>query len=393
MGILAAFVWFFAALLSLPLLMFSIECLLGSLRGPTRPISTSGARPKTLVIIPAHNEAAVIGDTLESLLPQAKPGDEILVVADNCTDSTASLCRSSGVRVVERSSRTNRGKGYALAHGLSAGADSGPEVIVILDADCEMGDCALDQLVFTCASEQAAVQARYLMQHPRSAPASMKVSEFAVFIKNQVRMRGLAALGGSVPLSGSGMAFPGSLLESETLASGEIVEDMKLGLDLALQGEKVLFIDHVGVKSDFPASPVAQARQRERWEHGHLGMIVRYGPKMLLKSLSSLRPSVVLLLLDLMIPPLALLMTLAVCVLVLATAVSWFAEEWRLCLYALSLLTIPAFSLAVAWYMQCRHIISARELSSVPLYAARKLGSYFKFIGHRETEWVKTERE
>ena len=41
------------------------------------------------VLIPAHNEAASIGATLDSLGAQDSPPTRVIVVADNCTDATA----------------------------------------------------------------------------------------------------------------------------------------------------------------------------------------------------------------------------------------------------------------------------------------------------------------
>lgn len=56
------------------------------------------------VVIPAHNEAAVIGQTLEGLTRDAQPGElEIIVVCNACTDQTAQIAGEFGgcVRVVE----------------------------------------------------------------------------------------------------------------------------------------------------------------------------------------------------------------------------------------------------------------------------------------------------
>ena len=47
----------------------------------------------TTIIIPAHNEAAVIGQTLQGLLRQAGEGDEVIVVCNGCSDDTAGVAR------------------------------------------------------------------------------------------------------------------------------------------------------------------------------------------------------------------------------------------------------------------------------------------------------------
>ena len=87
------------------------------------------------VIIPAHNEAAVIGSTLSSLLRDARPGDfRVVVVCNGCTDGTAPLVRSAfpDVTVVEldESSRV-----AAINAGLHLAGD---QDVLLLDADVEL---------------------------------------------------------------------------------------------------------------------------------------------------------------------------------------------------------------------------------------------------------------
>lgn len=54
------------------------------------------------VVIAAHNEATVIGATLDALLASAAPGElDVVVVPNGCTDDTAAVARAHGARVVE----------------------------------------------------------------------------------------------------------------------------------------------------------------------------------------------------------------------------------------------------------------------------------------------------
>src|SRR5262249_29539183 len=77
-----------------------------------------GGLPRIAIVIPAHNEEAVIGALLESLRDLDYPHDryDAFVIADNCTDETANIVERSGVaQALERSNPEQRGKGYALA--------------------------------------------------------------------------------------------------------------------------------------------------------------------------------------------------------------------------------------------------------------------------------------
>jgi len=102
----------------------------------------------TAIIIPAHNEAAVIGQTLQGLLRQVGEGDEVIVVCNGCSDDTAAVARRFEPRVTvletEVPSKTN-----ALNLG-DRRARSFPRVY--LDADVVLGNGALAEIVRALAS-------------------------------------------------------------------------------------------------------------------------------------------------------------------------------------------------------------------------------------------------
>lgn len=72
------------------------------------------------IVIPARNEAEVIGDTIKCLLGSDYPKDkfDIFVVADNCTDNTAQIARDAGAKVYERfdPDPKHHKAGYALKY-------------------------------------------------------------------------------------------------------------------------------------------------------------------------------------------------------------------------------------------------------------------------------------
>jgi hypothetical protein len=123
-----------AGVVSVPCLIVAAECFLALLPLPKH---RSGERGKVAVLIPAHNEQLLIGQTLQRLLPQITAVDRVLVVADNCTDKTALMARSHGVEVLERHDTQNRGKGFALAAGVAHLAADPPDVVIVFDADCD----------------------------------------------------------------------------------------------------------------------------------------------------------------------------------------------------------------------------------------------------------------
>lgn len=68
---------------------------------------------RIVVVIPAHNEAAVLPFTLPPLLAQLQRGDELWVIDDGSVDGTARVARAAGARVARRA-RSAGSKGQAL---------------------------------------------------------------------------------------------------------------------------------------------------------------------------------------------------------------------------------------------------------------------------------------
>ncbi|MFN9174324.1 MAG: glycosyltransferase family 2 protein [Synechocystis sp.] len=115
------------------------------------------------ILIPAHNEAAVISTTLDSLLTQVESPSQILVVADNCTDNTADIARHHQVEVLERHDSDRRGKGFALDFGVNALRDNPPDIVIFMDADCLVEPGAIAALLREAQSKQHPIQALYLL--------------------------------------------------------------------------------------------------------------------------------------------------------------------------------------------------------------------------------------
>jgi cellulose synthase/poly-beta-1,6-N-acetylglucosamine synthase-like glycosyltransferase len=359
----------------------------------TSPITSPRAR--LAVLVPAHNESFGIQATLRAIRAQLRPGDRLLVVADNCSDDTAVLAAQAGAEVAERHDTVRRGKGYALDHGVRQLAANPPELLVMIDADCIAQPGSLDALAAESSASGRPAQALYLMQPPPSAgPASLKMraAQFAWRVKNHARPLGLRRCGGPCQLMGTGMAFPWALIANAPLASGHLVEDMQLGIDLALAGRPARFVPHALVTSSFPETDAAAASQRTRWEHGHIATLLGAGPRLLWAGLSRARPAVAALALDLMVPPLALLMLLQL-VLAGVNALGLAALGWALP-FALSSVALLLLGSAVvlAWAGFGRDVIRLDELATAPLYALRKLPIYAAFLKKRQAEWVRAKR-
>lgn len=253
-----------AFLLLVPISVVFVEILLAATHfGRLAP--QGGERRRLVVLIPAHNEASVIADTLRSIAPQLSSFDRLIVVADNCADGTAAVASGEGAEVIVRSDLTRAGKGYALDFGVRHLEHDPPDVVVVIDADCQVAPGSIDKLARLCAKTGRPVQSLNLMRAGKGADFKMRIAEFAWIVKNQARPEGLLRLGLPCQLMGTGMAFPWLCIRTAKLATGHIVEDLQLGIDLARAGTPPLFCPDALVVSEFPTSSDGVQGQRTRW--------------------------------------------------------------------------------------------------------------------------------
>lgn len=94
-----------------------IYITLGLIKGAPRYKDTSNLH-KYAVVIAARNEEIVIGNLINSIKNQNYDQTKVtvFVVADNCTDNTAMICRQHGAVVYEHTDDKKRRKGYALEY-------------------------------------------------------------------------------------------------------------------------------------------------------------------------------------------------------------------------------------------------------------------------------------
>ena len=348
---------------------------------------------RTAVLIPAHNEGAGILPTIRDVQAQLGPNDRILLVADNCTDDTAAIVQAAGVEAVVRTDPARRGKGYALEFGVRHLGLNPPDVVVIMDADCRLGENALRHLSDSAMASARPVQSLYFMLAPENAPSGKGVNLFAWRVKNWIRPLGLQLFGLPTQLFGTGMAFPFSLLADRDLGNSRLAEDCALGIALASSGYPPLFVSEARVHSHFPVSPLGSEQQRQRWEKGHLDNIVDLVPRALAKSLRDRNLGLAALAIDMAVPPLSLLVLVtALCLVLGGVACVLGASPAALAIPSLSVLLV-VLGTALAWRAVGRDVLPLRELLRLPLHAIRKLGFYHGIAsGKASSSWIRTDR-
>ncbi len=377
----------------LPSVVFLLE-VLAALPPSSPPARGPRRTARMTVVVPAHDEEQHIAATVRALLGELGPADRLLVVADNCQDRTAALAREAGAEVIERHHPTERGKGFAISFAVAHLAADPPEVVVLVDADCVVTAGRLSTLADVALASGAAAQADYVLTAPSGASGLGPINAFAILVRNRVRPLGLDRLAGATQLTGSGMAFPWPVLAAAPAMRGNLVEDMALGLELALRGQPARLCQEVRVESELPASSRAGLGQRRRWEHGQLYTMAAYVPRLLGAFVRAPRRSLLGLALDLMVPPLTLLAMLQVVLFVLAglCVATGLASvvPWLIASVAGGCVLLAT---VLAWLVFGRQSLSLGTALQIPFYVLWKAGLYAALLATgKQKSWVRTER-
>ena len=387
--------------LAVPLLFFAWQSI-GYVRERTRPdpepATPSGKPHRLAILVPSHNEAVGIADTVKALLPELGPQDRLVVIADNCNDDTAALARAAGATVIERQDAERRGKGYALDFGMqhlrAQPRELRPDVVLIVDADCRLEPGSAARLAAMVMAQGRPVQARYDMLLPdTNASPGLRVTAFAWRVKTHVRSLGLRFMGAPNQLLGTGMAFPWATLAAAELATGHIVEDLKLGIECAVAGTPAIYAPSARVISQFPSSDQAAAKQKERWERGHLGIVGTFVPGLVKQALRLRQGKLLLLALDICVPPLALLAVAIVMWSIAALLVGAFTWTAWLLIAGIVMPFVFAVTIYSLWRAVGRDLLGGAQALAIPGYVLAKIPTYVKaLLGRSGPGWVRTDR-
>jgi hypothetical protein len=371
--------------------------LLGVLLGAARARRTADAivaaapSSRFLILVPAHDEEALIGDTLRAVAEMEGPAAarEVVVVADHCGDRTAQVAASMGAKVLERVDGA-RGKGAALRWALDRLGDlDRSTIVVVLDADCAPSRNLLTAIDRRVRAGANVVQADYVVANPGASPASA-VRHAAFLLMNTVRPMGKDALGLSAGLRGTGMAFTADVLARRGWDTSTLVEDHEQHCALVAAGERVVFAADAHVSSPMPTSFEGSLEQQLRWDSGRWRLLRRWAPRLLagaLRHRDVVRADTAV---DMLIPPQSLLLAGN-----LAVALGALAVRARLALrFALAALGGQVLFVLGGLRLAGPPAATYRGLLAAPLAVWQKLVIVGRIArGAAPREFVRTPRE
>ncbi|MFW6060784.1 MAG: glycosyltransferase [Phycisphaeraceae bacterium] len=396
MMLLELLLWSLAAVGGVPALIFAMEVLLCLLRPPAleergdRPVQPVGEA--VTVIVPAHNEQAMLPGTLAVLKREVRDPRSILVVADNCTDATAALAEAAGVRVLRRENRQRLGKSHALAAALQHLEADPPAVVAVVDADAQPAPGALRRITRMAQRLNRPVQGLYVFDQPASGNAKRAISWLAILFKNAIRPVGWARVGGPCLITGNAFAVPWALTRKVAFDNTALAEDTQLSVDFAVAGYPPVTCPTALVNSPMAPHDRAAWAQRTRWEQGHLHTMLTQIPRLLVHAVWRAEARLLLMAIDLLVPPLSLAALLwAGALAVTATAALTEGPAGPAVFLALCGGVMGGAVLA-GWHRYARGVIRVADLLAVPWYVLWKVPIYARFLFARQVEWLRTDR-
>ncbi len=249
---------------------------------PRAPAAGVAGSTRFLIVIPAHDEAPVVGITVRSCLAVDYDPTrfQVVVIADNCADDTASVAEAAGAQVVVRTDPARKSKGFALQDffaAVPANPSARPhDAYVLVDADTSVAPDLLRAFDQSIRLGDDFVQGYYTV---RNAAASWRtrLMTYAFSLANGVWLAGLDPLGLSVGLKGNGMCFRAAALRRFPWRAHGLVEDMEFAWHLRIGGERVRFQPAAQVFGEMVSRGGAgAASQRQRWESGRRALKARF---------------------------------------------------------------------------------------------------------------------
>ena len=285
-----------------------------------RRILGSQMAPKVSVLVPAHNEAVTIADSVAGVLALAYPNLEVVVVDDGSTDGTLDRLiatfdlvavhpiyrrrlDTADVEAIYRSSsepdlivvrKRNGGKADALNCALDVASG---ELACAIDADTLVTHDCLQQMVTPFLADdgivavggtvrlvnEAHVTSGVVAQvtAPRRLLAGVQAVEYTrAFLVGRL---GWNRLGGNLLISGAfGLFRRDRLLDVGGYEANTVGEDMELIVRLRRHAvengrqAKVHFVPDPIAWTEAPESLRVLSRQRNRWHRGLCDVLVRH---------------------------------------------------------------------------------------------------------------------
>lgn len=250
-------------------------------------------KPFITVMVPAHNEANVIGKTVENILGMNYENFELIVIDDRSDDNTANVVKElekshEKVTALVRNKDAFPGKSAVLNDALLLAKG---EAILVFDADARIEPDFLSKLVPDLEPEDVgAVQARkVIINKDYNFLTRCQNNEMTLDTHFQI---GRDSVKGAVELRGNGELIKRRALDDiGGWNNYTITDDLDMSTRLHLKGWDVRFCPEAIVYEEAIVSLIPLFRQRRRWLEGSIRRYLEYFGDVLTSNEMSVRAS------------------------------------------------------------------------------------------------------
>ena len=230
------------------------------------------SKPIVSIIIPAHNEEAVIKRTISSCLSQTHKNTEVLVICHNCTDNTylaASQITDKRVRAFDYKTK-EAGKGLALDFAVE---NSAGEYVTVLDSDGTLNDDFISTaLPLFGIPDIAAVQGKLLPNNRyHNIITNLLSLEGDLYSIPYMTMKSL--IDKRTSLGGTGYLIKKDILLKVGGFKNSLIDDFELSFRLFRNKYRIVFAPLSVSHDERPPELALMLRQRSRWVKGHIDLL------------------------------------------------------------------------------------------------------------------------
>jgi cellulose synthase/poly-beta-1,6-N-acetylglucosamine synthase-like glycosyltransferase len=277
----------FVFLGALPLVMGAWQFLLVGVHGFRNHLGSVGdLTPRTTVVVPAWNEAAVIGGTIDRLVSMDYPADalRVYVVDDASTDATPDVIQERAARYPGqvfhvRREKGGEGKAHTLNHGIGVIlADDWCEALLVIDADVIFEDDTLRKMTRHFADPRVGAVTAYIKEGTDHPNYVNRFVGFEYITAQAAARRSQNVLGAMACLAGGAQLHTRTNLEAigGRIDTSSLAEDTFTTFETQLHGRRAVFDPAATVWAEEPGALVALWKQRLRWGRGNVQVTSRY---------------------------------------------------------------------------------------------------------------------
>lgn len=276
-------------------LFFSLHIIyfiVGILTKPQRFQNQESRRRYDFLIV-ARNEEVVIGDLIDSIKAQQYPQEliRVFVLADNCTDHTATIAKQHGAITFINKIPNHVGKGLALKRLIHLrneypGVQS--DGVFFFDAD-NIVDAQFTKRMNDAFINNQTILIGYRGSKNFGNNATSMGSSIIFFREAHFLHHARNRLGLSTHINGTGFMLPNHIVKHEPWEAFSLIEDVEFTILQLIKERKVVFVRDAKFYDEQPIHANVSFKQRLRWIKGSIQIFFLHAGKLLASMMKKFR--------------------------------------------------------------------------------------------------------